>query len=397
MTAQVKPVGKKDHRVAITKTNRGIKEALRESLDGIGGLNKFIQEGETVFVKPNLTGDQEPSTGAVTNPEVVKALVQLIYEKNPKKVYLGDSPSWGFNAEKVYEVSGTRRVAEETGCTLVNLDRDKKVECAIPNGWRLKKIPVAKTILDCDKLISVPVMKTHMQSIVTLGIKNMNGVLPLKSKTILHDLEPAKGYSGLDIGISDLHKLIQAHLTIVDGTIGMEGRGPFDGDPLKMDLILAGENPVLVDAAGATLMGFDPEEVPTIRLCAEIDSVHLQDYQIVGPPIELIKRKFKPCPTEVYAGENIQVFTGEVCSGCLATLSTAIHRLRKSDDLEKVKPMVLGVGKNPKIPQDSDKRLYVGKCAAKGRLLQKGKKGVVVEGCPPTGWRIVQAIKDSGK
>lgn len=125
--------------VAIARTHSGIKEALREALDGMGGLSKFIREGEKVFVKPNLTGEREPSTGAVTNPEVIKALIELIYEKRPAKVYLGDSPSWGFNAEKVYQISGAKRVAEETGCALINLDKDEKVECAIPQAWRLKK------------------------------------------------------------------------------------------------------------------------------------------------------------------------------------------------------------------------------------------------------------------
>ncbi len=238
----------RDLRVAIAKTDIGIKEARKKSLEGIGGLGKFIREGETIFLKPNLTGDREPSTGAVTNPEVIKALIELIYEKKPKKVILGDSPSWGFNAEKVYEVTGARRVAEETGCTLINLDQDEKIDCMIPKAWRLKKIKVAKTLLDCDKLINVPVMKTHMQCVVSLGLKNMKGIMPLKIKTKLHALEPKKEYSGLDVGIADLHRLIQPDLTIVDGTIGMEGRGPFDGEPIRMDLIIAGEDAVLVDA-----------------------------------------------------------------------------------------------------------------------------------------------------
>jgi len=397
MTARIPPPVKKDPRVAIAKIDGGIKEALEKTLEGIGGLGKFIQEGEEVFVKPNLTGEREPYTGALTNPEVLKALIELVLEKRPKKVYLGDSPSWGFNAEKVYEVSGARKVAEETGCTLVNLDKDEEVECAIPNAWRLEKIPIARTVLKCDKLINVPVMKTHMQCIVSLGIKNMNGVLPLKSKTLLHDLEPMNGYSGLDIGVADLHKLIQPDLTVVDGTIAMEGRGPFDGDPVRLGVIMAGENPVWVDAVGASLMGFIPEEIPSIKLCGEIDSVHLHDYQIVGPAIESVRRKFKPCPTEVYAGENIRVFTGEVCSGCLATLNAAIYRLAQSHDLEKVKPIALGVGKNPRIPPDSDSRLFIGKCSGMGELLQEGGKVHIVGGCPPTGWRIVQAIKEAGK
>lgn len=125
---------REDTRVAITKTDVGIKEAIRTSLNRIGGIDRFIKHDETVFIKPNLTGDRDPSTAAVTNPKMLKALVELIYEQNPKEVFLGDSPSWGFDAEQVFDVTGLRKVAEETGCTLVNLDKVKRVECIIPKA-----------------------------------------------------------------------------------------------------------------------------------------------------------------------------------------------------------------------------------------------------------------------
>jgi uncharacterized protein (DUF362 family) len=384
---------KADPKVAITKTDIGIKKAVRESLDRIGGIDKFIKKGETVFVKPNLTGDRDPSTAAVTNPEVTKALIEIIYDRNPKEVLLGDSPSWGFDSEKVYDITGVRKVAEETGCTLVNLDKDKRIECVIDHGERLKKTQVAKTILDCDKLINVPVMKTHMQCVVSLGLKNMKGILPLRWKAKVHDLEPKNGCSGLNIGIADLHKLIRPDLTVVDGTVGMEGRGPFDGDPVKMDLIISGEDAVLVDSVCATIMGFDPGEIPAIKSCAEHDAIDWKSYQIVGLPIDEVKRSFKPCPTEVYAGENIKVITGVVCTGCLATLNTAIHRLMKKDELEDVRNLIIAIGKDPKIPLGAERVLYLGKCAVEGELLQTVKELHSVKGCPPTGWGIIEGVK----
>jgi len=382
-----------DPRVAIIKTDIGIKEAIRECLNRIGGIGKFINKGETVFVKPNLTGDRDPLTAAVTSPEVIKALIEIIFEQSPQKVLLGDSPSWGFDSEKVYDITGVRKVAEDTGSTLVNLDKDKRIECVIDHGERLRKTRVAKTILDCDKLINVPVMKTHMQCVVSLGLKNMKGILPLRWKAKVHDLEPKNGYSGLDIGITDLHKLIRPDLTVVDGTLGMEGRGPFDGDPVKMDLIISGEDAVLVDAVCASIMGFNPQEIPTIKLCAEYDSLNLNESQIIGLSINEIKRPFIPCPTEVYAGENIKVITGAVCTGCLATLNTAIHRLMKTDELEDFSNLIVTIGKNPNIPSDVERVLCLGKCAVEGELLQTIKEFHTVKGCPPTGWRIIEGIK----
>jgi len=202
-----------------------------------------------------------------------------------------------------------------------------------------------------------------MQAIVTLGLKNMKGLLPLQYKTRLHELDPRDGYPGLDMGISDLHKLIQPDLTVIDATLGMEGRGPFDGEPVRLDLIIAGEDPVLVDVVGATIMGFDPASIPSIKLCAENDGTDMSGYRLMGLPIDSVKRPFKPCPTEIYEGENIRIFPGEACSGCLGALNTAIFRLMSRGQLDDVKNLTVGIGKNPEIPNDSDSVLYVGTCA----------------------------------
>lgn len=393
MSIELNKLTIKDSTVAIIRTDDGIKKAIRESLEKIGGLGKFVKKDEIVFIKPNLTGDRPPETAAVTNPQVIRSVIELVYEQMPKEVILGDSPSWGFDAEKVYDVTGVRQVAKETGCRLVNLDKDKKIECNILNGMRLKKTKVAKTILDSDKLINIPIMKTHMQTIVSIGLKNMKGILPLRWKAKLHELEPLNGYSGLEVAIADLHRLIQPHLTIVDGTLAMEGRGPFDGDPVRMDIIVSGENSVLVDTVCAMIMGFDPNKIPTIKLCAQIDSISLNDYKVVGIPIELVKRSFKPCPTEIYEGENIKIITGAVCTGCLATLNTAIHRMMKKNELEDIKNLIIAIGKKPEIHKDSQRILYLGKCAVEGEILQTAKNVEILKGCPPTGWQIIEGIK----
>jgi uncharacterized protein (DUF362 family) len=384
----------KDRRVAITRTDIGVKDAIRMSLDQIGGLSQFVKPGERVFVKPNLTGDRPPLTGAVTNPEVLKGLIELLYEQNPKEVLLGDSPSWGFDAEKTYDITGVRKVAEETGCTLVNLDKGKKVKYSITDAGRLKETRLSKIVLDCDKLINVPVMKTHMQCMVSLGLKNMKGLLPLRWKAKVHDLEGKDDYSGLIVGVADLHRLIKPDLTVVDGTYAMEGRGPFDGDTVKMDLIIAGENEVLVDAVCTKLMGFDVEDVETIKLCAEVDSIRWDDYEIVGEEIDAVKRAFKPCPTEIDAGENVEVCLGVVCTGCLATLNTAIHRAFERGVLDNVEEFALAIGKDPVVPADTERVVYIGQCAIEeGKMLQTATQREIAKGCPPTGWDIVDAFK----
>jgi uncharacterized protein (DUF362 family) len=393
MAKKLKLSQKAQRKVSISRVDGDIKQALKESLEKIGGLEKFVKKGENIFVKPNLTGDRDPSTGAVTNPQVTKALIELIYELHPKQVLLGDSPSWGFDTEEVYDITGCRNVAEETGCSLINLDTDERVLCRIKQARRLKKTYVAKSVLESDKLINVPVLKTHMQCGVTLGLKNMKGILPLKWKTKLHDLDPLKNYPGLDIGVADLHRLIQPDLTVMDGTICMEERGPLDGKPVGLGLIVTGANPVLVDSVCCKIMQFDPNKVGSIKLCAEIDSIDLNSYEIVGLSVESVTRKFEPCPTELYVGDNIQIKAGTVCSGCLATLNTAIDRLMQSQELDHIKELEIQVGKNIKEDPKANRVLYVGTCAIPPELTKAYREEKIVEGCPPTGNRIVQGIK----
>ncbi len=381
---------KRDPRVSIVRTDKGIKEAVRESLDRIGGAAKFVKRGETVFVKPNLGMNHPPLTGAVTNPQVTKALIEIVAEQKPAKIMLGDSPSWGIDAEIVYDTTETRKIARETGCTLVNVDKDEKVECTITEGDRLKKTTIAKSILDCDKLINVPVIKTHVACVVSLGLKNMKGILPQRAKTTLHYLEPNNGYSGLETGVADLHRLIQPDLTVVDGTIGMEGFGPLDGDPVKLDLLISGEDAVLVDAVCATVMGFKPEEIPTIKLCAHNDGLELKSYQIEGLSIGEATRPLKPCPTEIYAGKNVKIDLGVACTGCLAALSSAIYRMNKKKKLDDINDLLICLGKSKKTEMTAEKVLYVGKCALEGELLKDHGKVYSVKGCPPVPMKIIQ-------
>ena len=111
-------------------------------------------------------------------------------------------------------------------------------------------------------VISAAKMKTHMATKVTLGMKNMFGLLPDKFKVKFH----AKGISKV---IVDINTVIKPALTVIDGFVAMEGRGPTDGTPVKMDLIIAGKDVVATDATAARVMGFDPAEISHIRTAAQ--------------------------------------------------------------------------------------------------------------------------------
>ena len=124
-----------------------------------------------------------------------------------------------------------------------------------------------------DFIISIPVMKTHMHTQVTLSLKNMKGLLWRREKARFHQLQCdetiTQGEKELDIAISEMASVLLPHLAIIDGTVGMEGMGPAYGKPKKMGVIIVGDNALSADAVATRLMGFDPESVPHLQLSAE--------------------------------------------------------------------------------------------------------------------------------
>ena len=129
-------------------------------------------------------------------------------------------------------------------------------------------------------------MKTHMATKVTLGMKNMFGMLPDKMKAKYH----AKGISKV---IVDINTVIKPPLTVIDGFVAMEGRGPTDGTPVKMDLIIAGKDAVATDATGARVMGLDPQEISHIRRAGEKGIGNIDNIEIVGSKLEDVRKVFK--------------------------------------------------------------------------------------------------------
>ena len=129
-------------------------------------------------------------------------------------------------------------------------------------------------------------MKTHSETGVTLGLKNMFGILPQKFKGRFH-------MKGMHKVITDINSVVKPAFTVIDGFIGMEGRGPVNGTPIKMDTIIAGEDPVATDAVGATVMGFNPEDIGHLKMSHEKGIGSLSDYTVVGDGVNAVKRNFR--------------------------------------------------------------------------------------------------------
>ena len=245
-------------------------------------------------------------------------------------------------------------IFEQAGAQVVNLDENQKdVETKrVPGGKIHKQIKIFRQVLECDVLISVPVLKTHIYTTVSLGMKNLKGTLPDSQKKILHRIgSRSKGNESfeLDRGIAEMMTVHSPDLTVVDAVVAQEGfvqNAGVCGTPVRMNSIIVGTDFVATDAVGAHLMGFDPFQVRHIRYCHQLGlgEADLSGIEIVGENPDAIRRSFKPArPGELGSYDNISVREGGSCSGCSVAIRCALNSFDPAT-LRTWKPSVIFVG-----------------------------------------------------
>lgn len=269
--------------VAIVKGERGHNPVFR-ALDLVN-YKKVLSGYDTVLIKVNFITNKSWETGATTDPIVVEAIIKKL-EYLPIKIYVVESDATITNADKAFEATGMADMCKRNGVEWINLRYAKdKVKLKIPDGEALKTITVPQLVTK-SAVISAAKLKTHANTTVTLGMKNMFGLLSDKFKGKYH-------LKGINKVLVDINTVLKPTLTVIDGFVGMEGRGPIDGSAVKMDLIIAGTDPVATDATAARVMGFNPYKIEHIRKAYE-KGLGKSEAKIAGEKLEEVKRNFKP-------------------------------------------------------------------------------------------------------
>ncbi len=216
-------------------------QAVNMVVNALGGMSRFVQEGQVVVFKPNMSFPNPPAWGSTTHPEIVKTAAQLCLDAGAKRVMVIDYPLR--RPEVVLRRAGIAQACEGMpNVHVLALTEQKfyqKVE--VPDGKELHEVEIAKDALQADVLISLPVAKSHMDTGVSFGMKNMMG--------LIWDREYFHQYIDLNQGIADLNTVLKPNLIIMDATRPMTTAGP--GGPGKivtLDTIIAGTDPVAVDA-----------------------------------------------------------------------------------------------------------------------------------------------------
>ncbi len=309
-TAEPKPV------VAIVRiTNDKITTAVEKAIDLLGGLGQVMKGKDSVLLKPNLVSTQAT---AVTKPEVIRALAQVMKGAG-KEVLIGEGSAAApnFNVvsmqtfrtsrrdildpmqQYVFEQLGYAEMAKTLHVPLVNLHSGDLVEVPVPGGFVYDKLTIHKSLVDVDLLCSVPMMKTHQLATVTLGMKNLVGVFPgtmyQAIRGRMHDDAARIEPTAASAVVVDMVRANKLGLVVVDGSMAMEGNGPSIGKLVKMDVIIAGTNPVATDMVAASAMGFEPGEVPTFAWAnkAGLTPVGLSEIEVRGDSLDQVRRPFQ--------------------------------------------------------------------------------------------------------
>ena len=268
--------------VAVVRGERGY-EPIFKALDLID-YKRALEGYDKVLIKVNFITTKTWDTGATTDPNVVEAIIKKLANL-PVKVYVVESDATITNADKAFEATGMIDVCRRNGVEWLNLRHvNDKVELEVPESETLKTIIVPRLVTE-SAVISAAKLKTHMDTDVTLGMKNMFGLLPDKFKGKYH-------LKGINKVVVDINTVLKPALTVIDGFVGMEGKGPIDGTPIQMNLIIAGTDPVATDATASRIMGFDPLKIEHIRKAYE-KGLGKIDPQILGEKLEAVIRQFK--------------------------------------------------------------------------------------------------------
>ncbi|RLB13928.1 MAG: cytoplasmic protein [Deltaproteobacteria bacterium] len=234
-----------------------VTQLVRRVFDAAGGIDHFISRGDVVAIKPNISWARSPGLAATTNPEVLRAVVELCQEAGAKKVRIVDHTI--HDARRCFAITGAGRVARETGAELVfprsSLMRKMKI-----GGVRLDTWPVFTPIVEADKLINIPIAKHHSLSKLTLGMKNWIGAVG-GSRWVLHQ--------DINQSIVDLARFFNPTLTLIDAIRIMTRNGPSGGKKeyvAKKDVLILSNDPVAADARAALLFGKRPADLGFIRL-----------------------------------------------------------------------------------------------------------------------------------
>ncbi len=382
--------GGKMPKVVVAPAGGDIQGSLREIFGHFGGATSLLGGRRNAFVKVNAI-DFKPY--CYTDPRVASALVRLLYEAGASKVYVMDNCTQGNFTRLVFRVSGLARATREAGGIPLYLDEGKQVEVTLPTlGYKVHVSRWVKERLmegrDDNLYLSLPKLKTHSMTTVTLGVKNQFGLVMQKDRIRDHNWMLHRKFA-------DIYMLVRPDFTVIEGLHALnhghyapEGLAPECVE--ELGILVGGDDTLAVDAVGADLIGIAPGEVEHLRLAAEegLGCIDLESIEVIGER-EPFRRRFTPQLLPVYP-PDVRILEGEerCCpEGCSLNTRMVLQMLYVDFRGKGGFTICMGKGwREEELEKVEGRVLVVGDCAAEEAypvlLRRLGKKSLrVVRGC----------------
>ena len=269
--------------IAITRTFDGIEEAAHRVIEQVGGMTSVLKGAKIAILKPNFVAGRSAETGSTTSFALLKAVAEEVQACGAEAV-LCEMPGTEFDREATYTILGVEQFCQEHDIRILRIDPEGDEQDWVvvqPEGAKkLRRFHVPR-ILDEACFINLPVLKTHVVSTMTLGMKNPMGILPRPDRRSMHTL-------GIDQCIVDMNLGIKPDLTIVDGSVGQDGEGPLYGDKADLQVLVAGRDSLAVDLVCCQLVGVKPRAIPHLKLALE--QIGKPSWTLAGGDVGVIKK-----------------------------------------------------------------------------------------------------------
>jgi uncharacterized protein (DUF362 family) len=392
------------------KKNSGTVQKAVELADAFARL----PSGARVVIKPNIVvwlNGPFPKWGVITTSTIVEETVVLLKEYGISDIAIVEgslqmTPEDTHIGQKAFEGLGYLKLKQKYGVLLLDVWERPFETVDIGDGITLK---VNTDLMASDFLVNLPVLKTHAQVRVSLGIKNLKGFLNVSSRKKCHSADLEKD---LDDMISRLPGLIPPSATIIDGIYSLE-RGPsFDGKPRKTDLVIASSHPVAADLVGARVLGHDPDDIPYLAKAASDTGLEtdLSGVSVMGESIDDVAAFHKftfpynadntlPLGMEKMGikGLTFHKYDTTLCTYCsplIGMLLTIISMSYKGKPFDSVEFLT---GKRLRPSAGMKKSILVGQCMCARNKDHDGPQEMVrIKGCPPDPVQAARALQSIG-
>ncbi len=279
--------------VAITRTFDSIEEATHRIIAQVGGMPSVLKGAKIAILKPNFVAGRNAETGSTTSFALLKAVAEEVRACGAEPV-LCETPGTEFDREATYTILGVEKFCADNAIRILRVDPEGGeqdwIERQPAGAKKLRRFRVPR-ILNEACLINLPVLKTHVVSTMTLGMKNTMGILPRPDRRSMHTF-------GIDQSIVDMYRGIKPDLTIIDGSMGQDGEGPLYGDKADLQVLVAGRDSLAVDLVCCQLVGVKPRAIPHLKLALE--QLGKPSWTIVGEELSVIKQFRLPQQKPLY-------------------------------------------------------------------------------------------------